>query len=89
MKIEPLYVFEWISVTERLPAESTPGKRNEVLMWYYGILPDFSEGWHVRSGEIACGEWRPIGASGNFNDRVSHWAPMPVGPTGLLWTKPK
>jgi len=66
---------DWISVKDRLPEESSSGKRNIVLIWFCD--PD---GWHVNLGEISTGHWRPIGGNGNFDDRVTHWMPLPTKP---------
>lgn len=93
MRIEPLHINEWISVKDRLPPEApdycTDPYASYVLIWYFGTLPDFTEEWHVRIGEHVCGHWRPVGSNGNFDDRVSHWMPLPSGPFSALapWGK--
>src|ERR1700733_14341708 len=64
----------WVSVEESLPAEKT-----RVLVWFRENDPDGPR-WLPRFGEISCGHWRPEGGNGNFDDRITHWMPLPCAP---------
>jgi len=64
----------WIRVDERCPEEGV-----RVLIKFKESAPDgcFFE---ARIGERRVGHWRPEGGNGNFDDRVSHWMPIPPLP---------
>jgi len=70
-------VMAWISVKKRLPPE-----HERVLIWWHDNDPSGPK-YYARFGEINCGHWRPDGGNGNFDDRVSHWQPVPEAPNGL------
>jgi len=71
---------EWISVKDSLPDESTLDKQNFVLTWFRGTGWKDHDPWQVEIGEISSGHWRPRGGNGNFDDRVTHWMPLPEPP---------
>lgn len=70
--VEPERGDGWISVKERLPEP-----KQRVMIWFFDNPID---GYEIRFGEISCGHFRPEGGNGNFDDRITHWRPLPDPP---------
>lgn len=68
----------WISTKERVPEDD-----RTVLIWWLkaaiecrGWVPGAVRGRYIH----VLGEWRPVGANGNFSNEVTHWMPLPEPP---------
>jgi hypothetical protein len=64
---------EWVSV------EEPPNHRDKVIVWFTGGGEDDSP---IRFGRYvhSLGEWRLEGSNSKWNDRITHWQPLPAPP---------
>jgi hypothetical protein len=67
-----MVLMSWISTKDELP-----GIGVMVLIWFMEGGGEYSWRFGMRTRD---GHWRPEGGSGNFDDYVSHWMPLPEGP---------